>query len=132
MRTSRKCGRCGSREDIRRGRSVPGYGNVCSPCYKVCSFPVEEAALGLAALATGATRLPLGFSSYRQIRERKEAQERAEAEREAQSRAQAQERVVEATATLRDRVGRSGLSRRKRQELRERLRTAETVAGRRG
>lgn len=131
MRTSRRCGRCGSR-DTQKGRKVEGYGSVCPPCYKLCSFPVEAVAVGLAALATGAVRLPLGYSSYKQIRERREAQERAEADREALSRTQAQERVREATATLRERVSRSGLSRRQRRDLRERLKTAETVAGRRG
>lgn len=142
MRGSRKCGRCGSREDVTKGRRIPGYGSVCPPCYKLCSFPVEEVAVGLAALATGAIRLPLGFSSYKQIRERREAQERAAAEREAQERAEAEERdraatdslrerVREATSTLRERAVRPGLSRRQRRQLRERLSRAETLAGRR-
>jgi hypothetical protein len=79
-----KCGRCGERNGVSpNAPRVWGYGALCSPCRALCSFPVEEVAAGVAALATGAVRLPLGFTSYRSLRERREAAERARAAQEA-------------------------------------------------
>lgn len=121
MRTSRKCGKCGSREDIRKGRSVQGYGSVCASCFALCQIPVAGLARAIEALAFGAVRLPLGFTSYRAIRAIREAQESARVEREAVERA-AQERAArERVQRLQERAARSSLSRSKRRELRGRL-----------
>jgi recombinational DNA repair protein (RecF pathway) len=125
-KTSRKCRRCGSR-DTKAGRRVEGYGNVCPPCARLCAFPVEAVAVGLAALVTGAIRLPLGFSSYREIRERRAADE--EARRAAEELNQEGERVrlrahiEELRTTLRR------LPRRRRAEVALRIRTLTAKAG---
>lgn len=122
MRTSRKCGRCGSRETS-PGRKVEGYGSVCPRCFELCAFPVEEVAQGLAALATGAIRLPLGFTSYRALRERRAAEaelERAKAELQAEQEEGARlERQRAAIDRLRGQLGR--MSRAKRGALLRRM-----------
>jgi hypothetical protein len=83
MRSTRKCGRCGSR-DTHKGRRVEGYGSVCEGCVRVCSFPAEQAAVGIAAftsaLATGMLKLRPGFHSYASIRQMHEQGRREQAD----------------------------------------------------
>lgn len=114
------CGRCGG------GQPLPApivfkYGRVCASCLKACAFPVDPVAKWLAPLVTGELKLPLGFTSYREIQERREAQDKAirlASLREAEERA----------ALLRARANRS--SRAGRAALIGRLRAAEFEANR--
>jgi recombinational DNA repair protein (RecF pathway) len=121
-KTSRKCKRCG-RRDTKAGQTVAGYGNVCPPCFKLCAFPVEEVAAGLAALITGAIPLPLGFISYREIREMREREEHNKAIREESARIEAQRQRRERLAALKSRLGR--LPRADRKALAARIRREE-------
>jgi hypothetical protein len=118
-RTSRKCGRCGSREGVRRGQTVEGYGNVCPPCLRLCAFPVEAAATGLAALVSGAVPLRLGFNSYRELRGRYAAARRAAEERAAEARREAERAASLRLDKLREHVRR--MPRSKRRELARKL-----------
>lgn len=125
-KTSRKCGRCG-RRDTRAGRRVEGYGSVCPPCARLCAFPVEAVAQGLAALVTGAIRLPLGFISYRELRELRAAQDEARRAQEAQRQEEAtralRARLVEMRTSLRR------LPRARRGEVAGRIRALAAMVG---